>query len=89
MRFGGGIGNESLPESLCQKTCRCRLRQYDVNQIITAMPELRFSLVFIGAGIDWPALKAKLDAALLPEDFNPEAVELNDPFPIWRKQDIG
>ena len=45
----------------------------------------RQEIVFIGAGIDWPALQAQLDAALLPEDFNPETVELNDPFPIWRK----
>lgn len=49
----------------------------------------RQELVFIGAGIDWAALEARLDAALLPDDFNPEAVELDDPFPIWRKQDIG
>lgn len=46
----------------------------------------RQELVFIGAGIDWPALEARLDAALLPEDFNPEAVDLDDPFPVWRRQ---
>ena len=49
----------------------------------------RQEIVFIGAGIDWRRLKERLDSALLPDDFNPEAVELNDPFPIWRKQDIG
>ena len=49
----------------------------------------RQELVFIGTGIDWPKLQARLDAALLPDDFNPEAVELDDPFPIWRKQDIS
>ena len=27
----------------------------------------RQEIVFIGAGIDWPALKARLDACLLPE----------------------
>ena len=48
----------------------------------------RQEIVFIGAGIDWPALSARLDAALLPEDFNPESVELDDPFPIWNRQDI-
>ena len=48
----------------------------------------RQELVFIGAGIDWPALEARLDAALLPDDFNPEQVELEDPLPIWRRQDI-
>ena len=46
----------------------------------------RQEIVFIGAGIDWPALEARLDAALLPDDFNPEAEELDDPFPIWRRQ---
>ncbi len=48
----------------------------------------RQEIVFIGAGIYWPALSARLDAALLPEDFNPESVELDDPFPIWNRQDI-
>lgn len=48
----------------------------------------RQEIVFIGAGIDWPALSARLDAALLPEDFNPESVELDDPFPIWNRQEI-
>jgi G3E family GTPase len=46
----------------------------------------RQELVFIGAGIDWPALTARLDAALLPEDFNPATTDLPDPFPVWQKQ---
>jgi len=48
----------------------------------------RQELVFIGAGIDWPALKAGLDAALLPEDaaYTPDsAPDLPDPFPLWRR----
>ena len=48
----------------------------------------RQEIVFIGAGIDWPALKARLDAALLPEDhdYAPEnAPTLPDPFPLWRR----
>lgn len=49
----------------------------------------RQELVFIGASIDWPSLTARLDAALLSEDFNPESVELEDPFPQWRKQEIS
>jgi len=48
----------------------------------------RQEIVFIGAGIDWPQLQARLDAALMPEDFNPETEELDDPFPIWRKHEI-
>ena len=48
----------------------------------------RQEIVFIGAGIDWPALKARLDAALVPEHLaaGPEALpDLADPFPLWRR----
>ena len=48
----------------------------------------RQEIVFIGSGIDWPLLKARLDAALLsggnatrPEDLP----VLPDPFPTWRR----
>jgi hypothetical protein len=44
----------------------------------------RQEIVFIGAGIDWPALKARLDACLLPEHLapGPDALpDLPDPFP--------
>lgn len=47
----------------------------------------RQEIVFIGSGIDWPALKARLDSALLPEvaASGPETLpDLPDPFPIWR-----
>ena len=46
----------------------------------------RQELVFIGADIDWPALTARLDAALMPEDFDGDTGDLPDPFPIWRRQ---
>ncbi|CUH79250.1 Putative metal chaperone YciC [Tritonibacter multivorans] len=50
----------------------------------------RQEIVFIGAGIDWPALEAKLDACLL-KDATMEDVEtcagLPDPFPAWRRAD--
>jgi hypothetical protein len=49
----------------------------------------RQEMVFIGAGIDWPALAARLDAALLPQDFNPATMDLTDPFPVWQKQAAG
>jgi len=42
----------------------------------------RQELVFIGAGIDWAALRARLDACLLDEDTG--AADLVDPFPLWR-----
>ena len=47
----------------------------------------RQEIVFIGSGIDWEALKARLDAALMPEDFSGTDTQLADPFPIWRRQE--
>jgi G3E family GTPase len=47
----------------------------------------RQELVFIGAGIDWPALKARLDACLLDvadEGDLGRLQNLADPFPRWR-----
>ena len=52
----------------------------------------RQEIVFIGAGIDWPALKARLDAALLPEgeDYSPDAPpDMPDPFPLWRRTEAA
>jgi len=45
----------------------------------------RQELVFIGAGLDIAGIRARLDAALVPEtDFTPEAwANLPDPFPRW------
>ena len=49
----------------------------------------RQELVFIGSGIDWPALKARLDACLVPSVLaaGPDALPLDlpDPFPGWRR----
>nr|WP_306128058.1 GTP-binding protein [Roseovarius sp. MMSF_3350] len=48
----------------------------------------RQEIVFIGAGIDWPALKARLDAALVPATVAPgpdSLPDLPDPFPAWRR----
>jgi G3E family GTPase len=48
----------------------------------------RQELVFIGAGIDWPALKAKLDSCLVPAVVAPGPDNLPDypdPFPMWRR----
>ncbi|KHA53223.1 GTP-binding protein [Sulfitobacter geojensis] len=48
----------------------------------------RQELVFIGAGIDWAALKSKLDACLVPTALaaHPDVLPLDlpDPFPGWR-----
>ncbi|MDF9304345.1 zinc metallochaperone GTPase ZigA [Tritonibacter mobilis] len=50
----------------------------------------RQELVFIGAGIDWPVLKATLDACLIPEataETLQDYADLDDPFPLWRRAD--
>ncbi len=53
----------------------------------------RQEIVFIGSEIDWPALKARLDAALLPEVVadGPEDLprDLPDPFPVWRRAEAA
>ena len=52
----------------------------------------RQEIVFIGSGIDWPALKAKLDGALLPTiaATGPHDLpDLPDPFPIWRRAEAA
>ncbi|MBY6161569.1 GTP-binding protein [Mameliella alba] len=48
----------------------------------------RQEIVFIGSGMDWAMLKARLDAALLPASVaaTPEDLpDLPDPFPVWRR----
>jgi len=52
----------------------------------------RQEIVFIGAGIDWPTLTARLDAALLPEDVAlrlSDLPDLADPFPVWRRTPVS
>lgn len=48
----------------------------------------RQEIVFIGAGIDWAAMRARLDACLLPEEVapGPDALpDMPDPFPKWQR----
>ncbi len=50
----------------------------------------RQEIVFIGTGIDWPVLKARLDGALLAEPLatSPETLpNLPDPFPLWQQEE--
>ncbi|MEM7445100.1 MAG: GTP-binding protein [Pseudomonadota bacterium] len=52
----------------------------------------RQEIVFIGAGIDWPALKARLDDCLVPTHLaqGPDALpDLPDPFPLWRRTEAA
>jgi len=52
----------------------------------------RQELVFIGAGIDWPALKARLDACLIPVlhgDDLAAFAHLPDPFPPFRRAEAA
>ena len=48
----------------------------------------RQEIVFIGADIDWPKMKARLDSCLVPVLTGSSVDELPnypDPFPIWRR----
>ncbi|KQB97662.1 4-hydroxytetrahydrobiopterin dehydratase [Loktanella sp. 1ANDIMAR09] len=50
----------------------------------------RQEIVFIGAGIDWSAIRARLDACLVPETVaaGPDRLpDLPDPFPLWQRAD--
>ena len=47
----------------------------------------RQEIVFIGSGINWPALKARLDACLLPNGG--DGADLPDPFPLWRRAEAA
>ncbi|MFW2545146.1 GTP-binding protein [Primorskyibacter sp. 2E107] len=52
----------------------------------------RQEIVFIGARIDWPKIKAQLDACLLPEHLAAGAgslPDLPDPFPVWRRAEAA
>ncbi|QFT62670.1 GTP-binding protein [Roseivivax sp. THAF30] len=63
-------------------------RSYLAAHWIEPWGDRRQEIVFIGSGIDWPTLKARLDAALVPEAqaAGPEALpDFPDPFPAWRR----
>lgn len=50
----------------------------------------RQEIVFIGTGIDWPALKSRLDTCLVPATAasGPDDLpDYPDPFPVWRRQE--
>ncbi|WP_195819979.1 GTP-binding protein [Roseobacter sp. MH60115] len=48
----------------------------------------RQEIVFVGSGIEWSDIKARLDAALVPAYLapTPDALpDFPDPFPLWRR----
>ncbi len=52
----------------------------------------RQEIVFIGSGIDWPELRARLDACLVPDDLAPDLDafrDLPDPFPTWQRAEAA
>ncbi|SHF43684.1 GTPase, G3E family [Ruegeria intermedia] len=64
-------------------------REYMQRHWVEPWGDRRQELVFIGSGIDWPALEEKLDACLVPSVMaaGPDALPLDmpDPFPGWRR----
>jgi G3E family GTPase len=62
-------------------------RDYIAQHWIEPWGDRRQELVFIGSGIDWPSLKARLDACLLEDGA--EGHDLPDPFPLWRRQEAA
>jgi G3E family GTPase len=63
-------------------------RAYLADRWVEPWGDRRQEIVFIGAGIDWPHLRARLDACLLSQDVapGPDAFpDLPDPFPVWSR----
>lgn len=66
-------------------------RDYMAAHWVEPWGDRRQEIVFIGVGIDWPAIRARLDAALVPEHVAPgperfgRLADLPDPFPRWRR----
>ncbi|MEM1233219.1 MAG: GTP-binding protein [Pseudomonadota bacterium] len=67
-----------------------QVRDYIASNWMEPWGDRRQELVFIGAGIDWAALKATLNSCLVPEHLAPapDALpDLPDPFPRWRRSE--
>ncbi|WP_422377305.1 GTP-binding protein [Roseibium sp.] len=69
-----------------------RAHDYARAQWVEPFGDRRQELVFIGAGIDWPALKSRLDACLIPELQGNDLAAfagLPDPFPPFRRAEAA
>ena len=67
-------------------------RTYMIEHWSEPWGDRRQEIVFIGADIDWPRLKARLDAALVPEHLAPSPdmlPDLPDAFPVWRRTEAA
>jgi G3E family GTPase len=62
-------------------------QDYIAERWVEPWGDRRQELVFIGSGIDWPALKARLDACLLADGA--DGADLPDPFPVWRRAEAA
>lgn len=76
----------SVPEERWPQDARAR--EYARSNWVEPFGDRRQELVFIGSGIDWPELKARLDACLIDEaEGNDLAAFANlpDPFPGFQR----
>ena len=61
-------------------------RTYMQENWVEPWGDRRQEIVFIGSDIDWPAIKARLDACLVPKEEASSLEALQDypdPFPVW------
>ncbi|MEB8386526.1 GTP-binding protein [Rhodobacteraceae bacterium KMM 6894] len=67
-------------------------REYMTQNWSEPWGDRRQEIVFIGTGIDWAQLRARLNACLVPEHLapGPDALpDMPDSFPIWRRQGVA
>lgn len=94
-QFGFGLTVPvSQPEAAAQRTGTDMIRRGIIGVCGShGLSKLdRQEIVFIGAGIDWPALRARLDACLIPKEQGDELAafaKMADPFPPFRRAEAA